>query len=83
MGSVQAVTNYQGQVISYYDFMPLGEEVARTPPLITRDKLLEIRQPCWVVSADRAKRLTGFEPLMPAETALAETAAWYKSAGWL
>ena len=61
----------------------LTKPLARTPPLITRDKLAEMRQPCWVVSTSRAKRLIGFEPLMPAEAALAETAAWYQSAGWI
>ena len=33
LGSVRAVTNQQGQVISRHDFMPFGEEVAPvTPP---------------------------------------------------
>jgi len=61
----------------------LAKPLTRTPPLINRDKLAEMRQPCWVVSTDRAKRLIGFEPLMSSEAALAETAEWYRAAGWI
>ena len=61
----------------------LAKPLARNPPLITGDKLLEMRQPRWVVSTARAARLIGFEPLMSSEAAIAETASWYRSVGWL
>ncbi|HOX31909.1 MAG TPA: NAD(P)-dependent oxidoreductase [Spirochaetales bacterium] len=55
----------------------------RRPPLLTEDKLLEMRQSRWVVSTAKAKRLLGFEPSLSTEDAIAETAAWYREAGWL
>jgi nucleoside-diphosphate-sugar epimerase len=56
---------------------------ARRPPLLGRNKLLEMRQPRWVVSTAKARRLLGFEPLMSTAEALAETGLWYRDMGWI
>jgi dihydroflavonol-4-reductase len=55
----------------------------RRPPLVTKNKILEMRQPCWIVSTAKAERLLGFKPLLSTEAALAETGAWYKAQGWI
>jgi nucleoside-diphosphate-sugar epimerase len=60
-----------------------AKPLLRRPPLIDKNKLLEIRQPRWVVSTAKAQRLIGFEPVMATEDALAETACWYEEHGWI
>ncbi len=56
---------------------------ARRPPLLNRYKLLEMRQSRWVVSTAKAERLLGFRPGISTADAMAETAAWYLSMGWI
>jgi nucleoside-diphosphate-sugar epimerase len=55
----------------------------RRPPLLDKNKLIDIRQSRWVVSTAKARRLIGFEPIMPTEDAIAETACWYEEHGWI
>lgn len=61
----------------------LAKPLLRKPPLVTANKIREMRQPCWIVSTAKAERLIGFRPLMPTKDAIAETAAWYKERGWI
>jgi nucleoside-diphosphate-sugar epimerase len=61
----------------------LAKPFLRRPPLVTANKILEMRQPCWIVSTAKAERLIGFKPGMSTEDAIAETAAWYKEQGWI
>jgi len=61
----------------------LARPLLRKPPLVTANKILEMRQPCWIVSTAKAERLLGFRPLMTTEEAIAETAAWYRERDWL
>lgn len=56
---------------------------SKNPPLLSKDKVLEMRQPCWVVSTEKAKRLLGFKALLPSQEAIRETAEWYRAQGWL
>jgi len=60
-----------------------AKPLLRRPPLIDKNKLLDLRQPRWVVSTAKARRLIGFEPVMATEDALAETARWYEEHGWI
>jgi len=60
-----------------------AKPLMRRPPLLDRNKLLEMRQSRWVVSTAKARRLIGFEPIMATEDALAETACWYEEHGWI
>jgi dihydroflavonol-4-reductase len=55
----------------------------KRPPLITENKILEMRQPCWIVSTEKAERLIGFAPLKSTVDALAETGEWYRREGWI
>jgi nucleoside-diphosphate-sugar epimerase len=60
-----------------------AKPLLRQPPLIDSSKLLEMRQPRWVVSTAKAQRLIGFKPLMATEDAISETACWYEENGWI
>lgn len=53
------------------------------PPLLDKNKLLEIRQSCWVLSNSKARRLLGVEPVLETAEAIAATARWYEAQGWL
>lgn len=53
------------------------------PPLVNRTKILEARQPFWIVSTAKAKAILGFRPVAPTKAAIAETAAWYKAKAWI
>jgi dihydroflavonol-4-reductase len=53
------------------------------PALLSRDKVTEMRQACWIVSTDKAERLLGFRPRTTTAAALRETAAWYLEQGWI
>ena len=51
--------------------------------LVDRDKLAEFAGPCWVVGHAAITRDIGWEPGIPLADGLAETARWYRDAGWL
>ena len=57
--------------------------LSRKPPLITRDKVRELRQPYWNLRNDKAKRLLGWNPATPTARAFRETAEWYLDSGWI
>jgi dihydroflavonol-4-reductase len=52
-------------------------------PLLTPERVLDMVQPDWSCDDSRARRELGYEPAIPLEEGLAETAAWYRQAGWL
>ncbi len=64
-------------------FSGFARHFSKKPPLLSRDKLLEMREPRWVVSTEKAKRLLGFSPLLPTSRAIAETCDWYREVGWI
>lgn len=53
------------------------------PPLVGWRKLGEVRHPNWLVSDCRAREELGYRPAFSTDRGLAETAAWYRFAGWL
>ncbi|MDX9827604.1 MAG: NAD-dependent epimerase/dehydratase family protein [Spirochaetia bacterium] len=55
----------------------------KKPPLIDKNKILEMRQQRWVVSTAKAQSLIGFSPLENTEEAISKTARWYCAQGWL
>ena len=55
----------------------------RRPFYLSLDKAREIAAGSWVCSAEAARRELGFAPGAPLRERLAETAAWYRAAGWL
>lgn len=64
----------------------VGEAIAavtRKPPVINRDKVIDLSQSCWGCSIERAKRELGYRQQIDLEDGLRETVAWYKREGWL
>ena len=55
----------------------------REPLLLDKNKLLEMRQQSWVLSAEKAKRVLGFSPSIGTAEAIEETCRWYREQGWL
>ncbi len=58
-------------------------QLTRKPSIVSRDKLLEARQPGWICDTAAAHRDLGFETQIPLEQGVAQTLAWYKRFGWL
>src|SRR5690606_24743334 len=56
-------------------------EVSAT--IFNRDKARELLAPGWLCETEAARRDLGFEARIPLPQGLAETAAWYRAAGWL
>ena len=57
--------------------------VLRRPPVINRDKVRDLSQPCWVCSTEAAKRDLGYSQKIPLEAGLRDTYQWYRKEGWL
>ena len=57
--------------------------LARKPALLSRDKLLEMRQLSWACDPDKLRRELGFASQVDLGTGLALTARWYHEQGWL
>jgi dihydroflavonol-4-reductase len=57
--------------------------ITRKTPLINRDKVTDLSQPCWGCSIERAKRELGYSQKIPLEDGMRATIEWYKSEGWL
>lgn len=53
------------------------------PPVLCLDKLRQARQRGWLCSFERARSELGFEPRFTLREGLAQTAAWYRAAGWI
>jgi nucleoside-diphosphate-sugar epimerase len=52
-------------------------------PLLSFDKLREMREVSWVCVPDRARRDFGFHPGTDIEKGFEETVRWYREIGWL
>jgi len=64
----------------------LGAASARLlkrPILLNRDKLREMRHPCWLCDSSKAQRELGFAALVDLHSGIARTAEWYRQEGWL
>lgn len=53
------------------------------PARLTRDRLLEWTAPRWTLSDEKARRELAWAPTIGFATGIEETAAWYRSAGWI
>jgi nucleoside-diphosphate-sugar epimerase len=51
--------------------------------ILTADKANEFFQPAWTGDPEPLARDTGWRAIRNLETGLAETYAWYRTAGWL
>ncbi|HUF13338.1 MAG TPA: NAD-dependent epimerase/dehydratase family protein [Longimicrobiales bacterium] len=64
----------------------LSEAIARLTgraTIFNRDKVLELIAPGWICTTERAERELGFRAAIPLERGIPETAAWYRTEGWL
>lgn len=52
-------------------------------PLLTPEKLREIRHPDWVCRDDALMRITGWRPRIGLDEGFRHSVAWYRTAGWL
>ncbi|MCK6438690.1 MAG: NAD-dependent epimerase/dehydratase family protein [Planctomycetes bacterium] len=59
------------------------QSMTGTLRLPNSDKLEELLAPSWCCSGEKARRDFGFACEVPLRDGLAETAKWYKDAGWL
>ncbi|MBU1702680.1 MAG: NAD-dependent epimerase/dehydratase family protein [Candidatus Eisenbacteria bacterium] len=53
------------------------------PPLISRDKVRELRGISWVCSIEKARSEAGYQPSRMISEGLKTTIAWYRDSGWL
>ncbi len=60
-----------------------GAYVTNKPSTFTRQKIQEMSQSYWTVSAETARRDFGFACEYDLERGVAETARWYQDNGWL
>lgn len=51
--------------------------------LLTRDKVREMRERCWLCDTSKIRRALGFRPGVEVREGLRRTAEWYRQAGWL
>jgi len=58
-------------------------KITRKPPLINREKVLELRQEAWTCSPARFSNDTGFHPDGNLKKGVFATAEWYRENGWL
>jgi nucleoside-diphosphate-sugar epimerase len=59
------------------------ERLTGKPALLNEQRVLNMRQPYLICSGEKARRDLGFAPKEDLETALKETADWYREHGWL
>jgi len=59
------------------------ERLTGKPALLNEQRLLNMRQPYWLCSNEKARQELGFVPEHDLETAIGETADWYLEHGWL
>jgi len=53
------------------------------PVRLTRERLADWTEPDWTVDDTRARTELGYAPARDIEAGMAETAAWYRSMGWI
>jgi dihydroflavonol-4-reductase len=59
------------------------ERLTGQPALLNEQRVLDMRQSYWLCSGERARRELGFAARYSLETAIQETADWYRENGWL
>lgn len=57
--------------------------ISGKPPVINRDKVIDLSQRCWTCSIERARRELGYSQRVSLEAGLEGTVEWYKREGWL
>lgn len=60
-----------------------GSYILKKPPLLNRHKIAELSQRYWLCSSKKIQDLLGFKPEFDIDSALKETAEWYKKNKWI
>jgi nucleoside-diphosphate-sugar epimerase len=53
------------------------------PPPLGSEKLQDITQLAWICSSEKAHRDFGWQPVVPLDEAIRQTAAWYREQEWV
>jgi dihydroflavonol-4-reductase len=61
----------------------IQERLTGRPALLNEQRVRDMRQPYWLCSGEKARRELGFTARYTLETAIQETADWYRENGWL
>ena len=64
-------------------FTEIQSRITRKPNILSRQKLIEMRQDFWICSSQKAKKDFGFEPKINIEEGIKDTLAWYVAHNWL
>jgi len=65
-------------------FLAVGwSKITGQPTLLNHDKVLEMKQPAWLCSNEKAKSELGFEPKIDLDDGFKQTGDWYQQHGWL
>ncbi len=59
------------------------QRITGRPALLNEQRILDMRQPYWLCSGEKARQELGFVARYDLETAVQETADWYRENGWL
>jgi len=70
-------------VVLFATFTTIYSNIFKKAVLLNRDKILEMKQPCWLISNKKAKNEINYNPKYKTEDAIAETAQWYETNNWL
>lgn len=58
-------------------------DIFKKAVLLNKDKILEMQQPYWLVSNQKAKLELNYTPLLSTEEGIKNTAEWYVEHGWI
>ena len=64
-------------------FTEIQSRITRKPNILSRQKLIEMRQDFWICSSQKAKKDFGFEPKINIEEGIKDTLTWYVAHNWL
>jgi len=53
------------------------------PALLSREKVLEMKQPAWLCSNGKIRQKVGWEPIISLEDGIKDTVDWYRRERWL
>jgi dihydroflavonol-4-reductase len=60
-----------------------GSRLARTPPILDRDKIRVMIQPSWLLDVNKAAEMLSFRTRYPLDEAVRETISWYMAERWI
>jgi len=64
-------------------FIEMVAKIKRQPTILNRQKIIEVKQPYWVVSNRKITKMLGYHPEVSLEQGLRLTYEWYLQNHWL